>query len=82
MSTTTDDVWFEILEQLEELPSAQALFTQQAKIAIIDEKEIVILVAKNWFGMIQKRADLIQQCVDRVLPGKTVVIKPMEEFWK
>ena len=82
MSTTTDDVWFEILEQLEELPSAQALFTQQAKIAIVDEKELVLLVAKEWFGMIQGNAELLQQSGDRVLPGKTVVIKPMEEFWK
>ena len=75
MSTTTDDVWQEILKNLE-IPSSRMLLSQQAKIAIIDEKEIVILVAKNWFGMIQKRADLIQQCVDRVLPGKTVVLKP------
>ena len=75
MSTTTVDVWQEILKNLE-IPSSRMLLSQQAKIAIIDEKEIVILVAKNWFGMIQKRADLIQQCVDRVLPGKTVVIKP------
>ena len=75
MSTTTDDVWQEILKNLE-IPSSRMLLSQQAKIAIIDEKEIVILVAKNWFGMIQKRSDLIQQCVDRVLPGKTVVIIP------
>tara|TARA_R100000781_G_C4037906_1_gene112944 strand:- start:395 stop:643 length:249 start_codon:yes stop_codon:yes gene_type:complete len=82
MSTATDDVWLEILEQLEEIPSSRMLLSQQAKLAIVDEEEIVILVAKEWFGMIQSRADLIQQCVDRVLPGKTVVIKPMEEFLK
>tara|TARA_R100000458_G_scaffold56569_1_gene61647 strand:+ start:557 stop:790 length:234 start_codon:yes stop_codon:yes gene_type:complete len=75
MSTTTDDVWQEILKNLE-IPSSRMLLSQQAKIAIVDEKEIVILVAKNWFGMIQKRSDLIQQCVDRVLPGKTVILKP------
>ena len=75
MSTTTDDVWQEILKNLE-IPSSRMLLSQQAKIAIIDEKEIVILVARNWFGMVKKRADLLQQCVDRVFPGKTVVIKP------
>ena len=75
MSTTTDDVWQEILKNLE-IPSSRMLLSQQAKIAIIDEKEIVILVAKNWIGMVQSRANHIQQCVDRVLPGKTVVIKP------
>ena len=75
MSTTTDDVWQEILKNLE-IPSSRMLLSQQAKIAIVDEKEIVILVAKNWFGMVQSRADLIQQCVDRVFPGKTVILKP------
>ena len=75
MSTTTDDVWQEILKNLE-IPSSRMLLSQQAKLAIVDEEEIVILVAKNWIGMVQSRADLIQQCVDRVLPGKTVVIKP------
>ena len=75
MSTTTDDVWQEILKNLE-IPSSRMLLSQQAKIAIIDEEEIVILVARNWIGMVQSRANLIQQCVDRVLPGKTVVLKP------
>ena len=81
MSTTTDDVWQEILKNLE-IPSSRMLLSQQAKIAIVDEKELVLLVAKEWFGMIQGNAELLQQSVDRVLPGKTVVIKPMEEFWK
>jgi len=75
MSTTTDDVWQEILKNLES-PSSRMLLSQQAKLVIVDEKEVVILVAKNWIGMVQSRANLIQQCVDRVLPGKTVVIKP------
>jgi len=75
MSTTTDDVWQEILKNLE-IPSSRMLLSQQAKLAIVDEEEVVILVAKNWIGMVQSRANLIQQCVDRVLPGKTVVIKP------
>ena len=64
MSTTTDDVWQEILKNLE-IPSSRMLLSQQAKLAIVDEEEIVILVARNWIGMVQSRADLIQQCVDR-----------------
>ena len=75
MSTTTDDVWQEILKNLE-IPSSRMLLSQQAKLAIVDEEEVVILVAKNWIGMVQSRANLIQQCVDRVLPGKTVILKP------
>jgi len=75
MSTTTDDVWQEILKNLES-PSSRMLLSQQAKLVIVDEKEVVILVAKNWIGMVQSRAGLIQQCVDRVFPGKTVVLKP------
>ena len=75
MSTTTDDVWQEILKNLE-IPSSRMLLSQQAKLAIVDEEEIVILVARNWIGMVQSRANLIQQCVDRVLPGKTVILKP------
>ena len=81
MSTTTDDVWQEILKHLE-IPSSRMLLSQQAKLVIVDEKELVLLVAKEWLGMIQGNAELLQQSVDRVLPGKTVVIKPMEEFLK
>ena len=74
MNSAMDDVWQEILKNLE-LPSTRLLLSQQANLAIVDEKEIVILVAKNWIGMVQSRTDLIQQCVDRVLPGRTVIIR-------
>ena len=73
MSTATDDAWQKILEQLD-LPSARMLLSQQAKIAIVTEEEIVVVVTRAWVGMIQSRTSLIQQAVDRVFPGKNVVI--------
>ena len=68
-----DDLWYQILSELE-LPSTRMLLSQQARLVRADKERVVIAAKENWIGMLLSRQPLLQQSVDQVLPGRTVVV--------
>ena len=68
-----DDLWSQILSQLE-LPSTRMLLSQQSRLVRADKERVVIAANENWIGMLLSRQPLLQRCVDQILPGRPVVV--------
>jgi len=68
-----DDLWHQILSEIE-LPSTRMILSQQARLVRADKERVVIAANENWIGMLLSRQFLLQQSVDQILPGRTVVV--------
>ena len=62
------ELWQQILASLE-LPSTRMLLSQQAQLIRLDPHRAVVQVAGNWMGMVQSRASLLEEAIQRALGG-------------